>query len=108
VSWEASLDPGLAPYARLLVDSVSAAGYPIRVTSTRRTPGQQAKLYRRWLAGLSPYPAAPPGTSKHERGLAFDVEADPAVLEAMGALWESWGGTWGGRFGAADPIHFEV
>jgi len=32
--------------------------------------------------------------------------AEPQVLRAFGELWESWGGTWGGRFG--DPIHFEA
>jgi LAS superfamily LD-carboxypeptidase LdcB len=104
--WSDNLDPGLAPYARLLVDAANAAGYPVRVTSTRRTRVQQARLYRRYLAGLSPYPAAPPGASKHEQGLAFDVTGPPEVLAAMGELWESWGGTWGGRFN--DPIHFEV
>jgi LAS superfamily LD-carboxypeptidase LdcB len=64
-------------------------------------------LYRRYVAGQSKYPAAPPGRSYHNYGRAFDVDdASPAQLAAMGQLWESWGGRWGGRFG--DPIHFEA
>jgi hypothetical protein len=42
----------------------------------------------------------------HERRRAFDVAAPPWLLAEMGALWEYWGGRWGGRGG--DPIHFEA
>lgn len=79
----------------------------VQLTSTGRSRTEQVKLYRRYLAGKSKYPAAPPGTSKHELGLAFDVwHQDPRVLQWLGKVWESWGGRWGGRFN--DPIHFEV
>jgi LAS superfamily LD-carboxypeptidase LdcB len=95
------LVPQLRPYAGALL-----RGIPLQLTSTRRTLGQQRILYRRYLAGLSRFPAAPPGTSKHERGLAFDATGSPEVLAYAGRVWESWGGRWGGRFG--DPIHFEL
>ena len=83
-----------------------ANGIRVRLTSGRRSRRVQWRLYRHYLMGLSAYPAAVPGTSKHERGLAVDLTASPESLEALGALWESWGGTWGGRFD--DPIHFEI
>jgi len=42
----------------------------------------------------------------HERGRAFDIDASPNDLATLGAIWESWGGTWGKKFN--DPIHFEA
>lgn len=79
----------------------------LTVTSTVRSRRTQARLYAEYRAGRSQYPAAPPGTSAHELGLAFDAVAQPREYqEAFGRLWESWGGRWGGRFN--DPIHFEL
>ena len=84
-----------------------ANGIAVTVTSTVRSRATQARLYRAYVEGRSRYPAAPPGTSKHERGLAFDIAVRPeGALQPLGELWESWGGRWGGRF--ADPIHFEL
>lgn len=84
-----------------------ANGHGFVVTSARRSRATQLRLWTEYLAGRSAYPVAPPGTSKHERGLAFDAVVYPSTLQsAYGQLWESWGGRWGGRFG--DPIHFEV
>jgi hypothetical protein len=95
--------PALQPWARALLNATPG----VQLTSTRRSAAQQRALYRRYLAGKSRYPAAPPGHSKHELGLAFDAwHPDERVLAALGKLWESWGGTWGGRFN--DPIHFEA
>lgn len=82
-------------------------GHTITVTSTRRSRATQRRLYADYVAGRSRYPAAPPGRSKHEQGLAFDaVVTPPEYQDAYGRMWESWGGTWGGRF--RDPIHFEL
>lgn len=90
--------------SRLLLEPAAASA---RVTSTVRTRNQQSKLYRRFLAGLSQYPAAPPGHSMHELGRAFDLGGlSSQELIELGQTWESWGGRWGGRFG--DPIHFEL
>ncbi len=102
-----SLVPDLRPWANALVDACVEAGLSPRVTSTLRSRAQQTKLYRRYLAGLSNYPVAPPGHSAHELGLAFDMVVSPMEsLADVGALWESWGGGWGGR--NKDPIHFEA
>lgn len=89
---------------RLLEQPAAASA---RVTSGYRSYALQARLYRRWLQGASPFPAAPPGNSMHELGRAFDLGGlDASELAQLGAIWESWGGRWGGRFG--DPIHFEL
>ena len=100
------LVPELEPYARALVDEAGAAGLLPRVTSTRRSHAEQTRLFRRFLEGGSPYPAAPPGTSAHEYGLAFDLIVSPMDgLSDVGALWREWGGVWGAQ---RDPVHFEL
>ena len=100
------LIPELQPFARDLVDAAGAAGLQPRITSTRRTSAEQARLYRRYQQGLNPYPVAPPGTSAHEFGFAFDMMVTPAdALPDVGAYWKANGGVWGGEFN--DPIHFE-
>lgn len=79
---------------------------PVRITSVRRSPGLQAKLWRRRQAGQHPYPVAPPGQSLHEYGLAWDMVASDAELARLGRIWERMGHRWGGRFN--DNIHFEA
>lgn len=100
------LHPQLVPYAAALLSFMLARDPSARVTSVKRSRTEQARLYRRYLAGLSLFPAAPPGKSKHEKGIAFDIVARDETLAAAGKIWESWGGRWGGRF--KDPIHFEA
>jgi D-alanyl-D-alanine carboxypeptidase len=106
-----TLIPELQPFAHELLRVAGAAGLQPRITSTRRSTAEQARLYRRFLAGQNPYPVAPPGTSAHEYGYAFDmmIQSAPGEMENdladLGKVWESWGGIWGGAF--KDPIHFE-
>ena len=94
------LQSWLRPYAAAL------QGYfpGLTVTSVYRSKSEQIKLWNN--RATNPYPVAPPGTSKHEHGLAWDMVGPPEQLEQAGRVWESWGGRWGGRFG--DSIHFEV
>jgi hypothetical protein len=100
------LIPELRPFARDLVRAAAAAGLLPRITSTRRTYAEQKRLYDRYLAGASEYPAAPPGHSAHEYGYAFDMIVSPLeALADVGAYWEAEGGIWGGRIG--DDVHFE-
>ncbi len=99
------LIPELQGPASDLVQAAGEAGLLPRVTSTRRTQAAQERLYRRWQSGLSPFPAAPPGSSSHEFGFAFDMVCSPfEALADVGATWISWGGVWGGT---RDPVHFE-
>lgn len=101
------LSPDLKPYAEALMQALVDAGANPRVTSTLRSMQTQKRLYETYLKGASRYPAAPPGYSPHEQGWAFDIAVnDDSWLADAGDLWESWGGTWGGRFN--DPIHFEL
>ncbi len=103
----ASLDaliPELADAARALVDVGDRAGVQPRITSTLRSNSEQARLYRRFLAGASQYPVAPPGRSAHEYGFAFDlVVYGPDNQADLGSVWQSWGGVWH----PSDAIHFE-
>lgn len=100
------LIPELQPFARDLVDAASAARLQPRVTSTRRSYAEQKRLYDRYVAGMSPYPAAPPGHSAHEYGFAFDMVVSPMdALADVGAFWQNeMGGVYAG---ARDPVHFE-
>lgn len=100
------LEPWLAPWAAELIRR--AAPYGAVVTSTYRSAEQQQQLYEAFLRGANRYPVAPPGHSYHQFRRAFDVAGPDWLLEAMGELWQSWGGRWGGCDGGDDPIHFEV
>lgn len=100
-----TLDTKARPLATAFIRALERAGVHVVVTSTRRSLNQQRKLYADFLAGRSKYPAAPPGQSTHGLGLAFDLHLDPPVYAQAGALWESLGLTWGGRFN--DEIHFD-
>ena len=94
------LERWLQPYARDLV-----AYFPrLTITSVRRSRTDQLALWNN--RHNNPYPVAPPGHSKHELGLAWDMVGPADQLALAGRVWESWGGVWGGRFD--DPIHFEV
>jgi hypothetical protein len=98
--------PNLQPFARALHDLAAQAGVAPRVTSTRRSHAQQKKLYENYLAGRSQLPALPPGKSKHEYGMAFDLVTTPfEALWDLGQVWGQWGGIWGAE---RDPVHFEL
>jgi len=119
-----TLQPWLVPYADYLfrvgrwynqVYDWDRGGGPLVVTSSRRTPQDQYILYQRFLRGESEIPAARPGTSAHERGLAFDmarIGIDPftdPLLNFLGEIWVEMGGIYGGQWGGgADPVHFQA
>jgi hypothetical protein len=95
------LHPQLQPWARWLI-----AKWPHgRLTSTWRSSAEQLALYQACGHGECRYPAAAPGHSFHQLGRAFDYVAPLPILEQLGRLWESVGGTWGGT---GDPIHFQA
>ena len=101
-----TLREDLQPFAAALLQVLRQYQPNVYITSAKRSRRDQERLYARFTAGLSKYPAAKPGTSTHELGMAFDLgNVDPRLLRKAGLLWERWGGRWGGRF--HDAIHFE-
>jgi len=73
----------------------------IVVNSSYRSWAKQAALYAAYKAGLSKFPAAPPGRSYHNIGLALDVGNwyDSAIKQAL--IKHGW--NW---FGSGDNVHF--
>ncbi len=105
-----TLHPALVPWAQYLLHLGKQYDPLLVVTSARRSRAKQSQLYDRYIRGQSKIPAAPPGGSLHEYGLAFDMArigkspmGDP-LLNWLGQVWESWGGQHGG---IADPVHFQ-
>lgn len=99
-----SLQPWLQPWAQWLVSLAPSAGArTCRVTSAKRSRAKQRSLYDRFLRGQSHYPVAPPGSSQHEYGLAWDMVTEPySALYTLGKWWKEVGGSWSRK----DPIHF--
>lgn len=99
----AGLDPTLAAIKRNLPSVARSLGFAARVTSGYRSRSAQTKLYKRYLAGLQPYPVAVPGTSDHERGLALDVVSTdtPKLVDLLASVGLRWAGE-------ADPVHFTM
>ena len=98
------LIPEMQPWAQKLLDVISQAGAQFTLTSVFRTYKEQEKLYSDYIAGRSKYPAAPPGGSAHEVGMAFDLVLDNASDQVQsGQVWSGWGGKWAN----SDAIHFE-
>jgi len=81
-----------------------AYGVQYRVTSTYRSTVEQRRLYAAWIGrGRTGLPAAAPGTSTHEYGVAFDAVSPD--LEDLVYLAEQVGFVWAGP---RDPVHFDV
>jgi len=105
-----TLHPKLVPWARWIYDLGKSYDPLLVVTSARRSPGKQQQLYDKYRRGESAIPAAPPGGSLHEYGLAFDmarIGKDPLndpLLNWLGQVWTYYGGRHGG---ARDPVHFQ-
>jgi len=106
-----TLVPGLVPWAKWIHGVGKSYDGRLVVTSAKRSFAKQTELYYKWQRGLSSIPAAPPGRSLHQLGLAFDlarIGIDPLgdpLLAYLGYWWEHYGGKWGGQ---RDPVHFQV
>jgi hypothetical protein len=98
-----ALNPKLAKIAKNLPRVAREMGFSAKVTSGFRTRKKQQELWQLWKAGASPYPAARPGTSDHEVGLALDVVSNNEKL--LVALLTEAGLYWAGE---SDPIHFTM
>jgi hypothetical protein len=114
-----TLDPDFRPWAEAMFDFARSLDRRFTVTSARRSWAEQAHLW--WsrqfdfaqfgmATGEKALPVAFPGTSAHEKGLAWDmarVGVDPFaddLLRTLGAVWKSVGGRWN----ISDPVHFQA
>ena len=111
------MDPRVLSALRKIQADAAARGIQTNLISGVRSFEDQKELYANWLAGRSnqplPYPdrgpvplAAPPGSSEHEKGFAFDLQAtDPSRQNELLSL----GPTYGLRtLGSSDRNHFEL
>ncbi len=107
------LDPDFADAIEECLNQAIADGLAddISIVSGFRSSTEQARLYTGFLArritGRGGLPAAKPGASYHNFGLAVDISTSPPdALEAVGRWAESCGFRWGGHFG--DPVHIDA
>jgi LAS superfamily LD-carboxypeptidase LdcB len=85
--------------------AAEAAGLVVHVTSTYRDPKLQKRLYDAWIRrGRTGLPAAPPGRSTHEYGLAFDAVVTRGRLQDFVRIAECHGLKWAGQ---RDRVHFD-
>lgn len=116
----AQLHPSVQPKARELLQRTTNIGIPIVLTSSYRSPEQQAAAYAQGRTTPGAIVTnAPPGSSWHEFRLAFDVAPmdqtgkavwpeDPALWARIGSAGKKAGLTWGGDFATIlDRPHFE-
>jgi LAS superfamily LD-carboxypeptidase LdcB len=98
------LRPDVRERAQWCLEVAAYFGVPVTVTSTLRSSQEQGALYSRYLAGKSEFPAAPPGSSKHEHGLAWDSWVPPEYRD----WWVAVRRYVGFRVPDSDWIHAEV
>ena len=111
------MDPRVLSALRKIQADAAARGIQTNVISGVRSLEDQKQLYANYIAGQRgqplPFPsrgavplAATPGTSEHEKGLAFDLQAtDPSRQQELWGLGPSVGLK---TLGAKDPNHFEL
>lgn len=115
----AGLDPAMQPLATAFMRQASAAGLHVTVTDGFRSSDAQAAIYAKGRTEPGPIVTnAPPGSSWHEFGLAFDVAPvdetgrafwpnDTKFWTWLGELGERLELAWGGRWQTPDWGHFE-
>ncbi len=111
------LDPRVLSALRSIQAEAARRGIQTNLLSAVRSPEDQRELFANFQAGRAgqalPFPsrgavplAAAPGTSLHERGLAFDLQAaDPSRQSELWSIAPSYGLK---ALGMRDPAHFEL
>ena len=111
------MDPRVLSALKTIQEQARARGIETNVISGVRSLDDQKQLYANYIAGQRrqplPFPsrgavplAAVPGTSEHERGDAFDLQAtDPSRQSELLSLAPSVGLR---TLGSKDPNHFEL
>lgn len=96
---------------RAAQDYEAQTGSKARFESVKRSTEEQAEIYQRHQqmpGGVAAHPAAPPGSSRHERGEAADIPDGP-FLNWMHQNGEKYGLEFlKGRTGQNDPGHVQM
>ena len=111
------MDPRVLSALRKIQADAAARGIQTNVISGVRSLEDQKQLYANYVAGQQgqplPFPsrgavplAATPGTSEHEKGLAFDLQASDPSKQAE--LWSLAPAVGLRTIGSSDPNHFEL
>ena len=83
-----------------------ALGIPFAITSTWRSYASQEALYEAYVArGRTGLPAARPGLSTHEYGIAFDASFPVGKEAIVSRVAKTHGMVW---FGSRDRVHFDL
>ncbi len=113
------LDPSIRSMAEEVLIRAHAQGIDLVITQGLRTNEEQARLYAQGRTAPGPIVTnAPPGSSWHNFGLAFDVAVlkdgkatwpnDVGLWNQIGAIGKAAGLGWGGDFTSIkDRPHFE-
>jgi len=99
------LDPDFENRAVVFLAVLRWLRIPNTLTSVCRTRAEQERLFRKAQAGGSKFPAARPGSSKHEIGRAIDVVIPaghlPLAVQIAGLVGLRWAGP-------GDRVHFST
>lgn len=85
------LDERLRQHAEQTFSYARSIGLHPVPTSSRRTEQEQRRLYDTYIRGKAKYPAAPPGQSAHQWGVAFDSVVPASELAAWTAVRRAFG-----------------
>lgn len=98
--------PEIARRESKIVAECRRRGIPFKVTSRYRSIASQQKLYDAWIArGKTGLPAARPGLSTHNYGIAFDATFPADRSAEVAEIARQNGMVW---FGPKDRVHFDI
>lgn len=98
------LHPEVRRRVQHLRSQAKRLGISTTLTSGHRSLESQSRLYARFLSGRSRFPAARPGYSTHNYGLAVDLVATRGSQALLGQLARYSALVWAGR---GDVVHFD-
>jgi len=113
-----TLRPEVQPLARKLIETAVSQGVHVKVIGGSRTYAEQDELYKQGRSKPGQIVTnAKGGQSWHNFGLAFDVGifsadgksyyGESEAYKDVGAIGESIGLEWGGRWEFVDEPHFQ-
>lgn len=83
------------------------------IASGKRSFAEQEALFKQFVDLYGPNKVRPPGTSRHEAGMAIDIVIDRCVsytekYAVVGKMWEDLGFTWGKNDELDEYWHYEI